>query len=54
LLTGLFLLVHCIALALILGHTQHLKAISWVPGFVEIVVLLHSIRWLLSPTPSPQ
>jgi hypothetical protein len=53
LLTGLFLLMHCIALGVILAHIQHLKAISWVPGFVEIVVLLRSIRWLLHPTPTP-
>ena len=53
LLTGLFLLVHCIALAAILAHTQHPKAISWVPGFVEILVLLRSVQWLIPPTPSP-
>lgn len=53
LLLGLFLFLHCIALAVILAHTQHLKAISWVPGFVEVVFLLRSTQWLLRPTPSP-
>jgi TctA family transporter len=54
LLTGLFLLLHCITLAVILAHMQQLKAISFVPGFVEIVVLRRSIGWLLRPTPTPR
>ena len=54
LLLGLFLLLHCIVLAAILAHTQHLKAISWVPGFVEVVFLLRSTQWLFRPTPSPR
>ena len=53
LLTGLFLLLHCITLAVILAHTQQLKAISFVPGFVEIVFLLRSTQWLIRPTPTP-
>jgi len=54
LLTGLYLLLHCITLAVILAHTQHLRGISWVPGFVEVLFLLRSTQWLLRPTPSPQ
>ena len=53
-LIGLFLLLHCIALATILARTQPPKSISWVPGTVEIVVLLRLTQWLIRPTPSPQ
>ena len=52
LLTGSLLLLHCTILALILAHTQHLKAVSWIPGYIEIVVLMHSIRWLFRPDSS--
>ena len=54
LLIGLFLILHCGALAVILAHTQHLKAVSWIPGFAEIIVLFRSIQWLIGTTPSPQ
>jgi hypothetical protein len=54
LLTGLNLLLHCITLAMILAHTPHLKGISWVPGFFEVVFLQRSTQWLLRLTPSPQ
>jgi len=54
LLTGLLLLLHCIALAMILATTQHMRAISWIPGFVETVVLARSIPWLLRRSATAQ
>jgi len=52
-LIGLSVIVHCITLALILARTPHLKAISWVPGFVEIALLTRATRWLIPPRPKP-
>ena len=54
LLTGLLLLLHCIALAVILAHTQHLKSIGFIPGFLELVFLLRMTEWLFRPTLSQQ
>ena len=54
LLLGMFLLLHCIVLTVILSSKQHLQAVSFLPGFIEILFLVRVTRWLLSPTPSPR